>query len=165
MPLTINLRLLEDEPHQFAGELPPEELGCGDLDELIHTPEPLEYDLEAQLLEQELLVQGSLRLALHCECARCLKPFVQPLELEGWAAALPLEGEERVPVEGDLVDLTPWVREDILLTFPQHPLCDPGCRGLPGAAPGGTGKTKDAQQVMEASSAWAELNKLKFEKE
>ncbi len=35
-----------------------------------------------------------------------------------------------VPIKNDCVDLTPWVREDILLGFPQHPLCRPDCGGL-----------------------------------
>jgi uncharacterized metal-binding protein YceD (DUF177 family) len=43
---------------------------------------------------------------------------------------LPLEGEDKVPVDNDCVDLTPFVREDILLEFPQHPLCKPDCGGI-----------------------------------
>ena len=44
-----------------------------------------------------------------------------------WTLHLPLEGEDKVTVENDCVDLTPFVREDILLEFPQHPLCKPDC--------------------------------------
>ena len=60
----------------------------------------------------------------------------------------------------DLVDLTPFVREDILLEFPQHPLCDRECRGLPKNEPG-KAKASSGAGPTEAS-AWAELNKLKF---
>jgi uncharacterized metal-binding protein YceD (DUF177 family) len=52
------------------------------------------------------------------------------------------------------------VREDILLEFPQHPLCKPDCGGL---------KKKKAVQPVKSGgnnetkpSAWAELNKLKL---
>jgi len=38
---------------------------------------------------------------------------------------LPLEGEEKTPVDNDCVDLTPFAREDMLLEFPQHPVCEP----------------------------------------
>ena len=68
---------------------------------------------------------------LACQCVRCLTSFRLPLELNGWTCHLPLQGEDRVKVLNDCVDLTPYVREDILLEIPQHPLCDPECRGLP----------------------------------
>jgi uncharacterized metal-binding protein YceD (DUF177 family) len=56
--------------------------------------------------------------------------------------------------------LTPWVREDILLEFPQHPLCKRDCSGLrTGSA--GTAKTSSGPPE-EGSPAWKELNKLKF---
>jgi uncharacterized protein len=87
--------------------------------------------LEVQKLEDGLLVQGRLHLNLDCECVRCLKPFQYRLELDGWACHLPLQGEDCVAAVNDCVDLTPYVREDILLEFPRHPLCDPECRGLP----------------------------------
>jgi uncharacterized metal-binding protein YceD (DUF177 family) len=69
-----------------------------------------------------------------------------------------LEGEDKVSVENDCVDLTPFIREDILLDFPQHPLCKPECAGLKtkSQAP----KVKDAEK--EASAVWAELDKLKL---
>src|SRR6184192_4185872 len=58
------------------------------------------------------------------------------LEIKDWACHLPLQGEEAAPIVNDCVDLTPYVREDILLSFPQHPLCDRDCRGLPAAQQG-----------------------------
>ena len=42
---------------------------------------------------------------------------------------MPLEGEEKANVINDLVDLTPYLREDIVLAFPQHPLCRPNAAG------------------------------------
>jgi uncharacterized metal-binding protein YceD (DUF177 family) len=73
--------------------------------------------------------------------------------------ALPLEGPEKAAMKDDLVDLTPYLREDILLEFPQHPLCEADCAGLPNRPK--PNKTKGASQT-EGSSAWSELNKLKF---
>ena len=76
---------------------------------------------------------------------------------------LAVDGEEKVIINNDLIDLTPYIREDILLGFPQRPLCNTECEGLPGNKVGkpkkasGPGKT-----VKDASSAWSELNKLKF---
>ena len=79
------------------------------------------------------------------------------LKLAGWAVHLPLEGEDKVSVENDCVDLTPFVREDILLDFPQHPLCKPDCAGLKKKPPA---KAEAAEKP--ASDVWAELDKLKL---
>jgi uncharacterized protein len=161
MPITVNLRHLEARNKRLQGELPVSELDLDTRDELIQPRRPLEYDLEVQKLDEGLLVQGKLRLVLDCECARCLKPVEHPIELDPWTAHLPLAGEEQVPVVNDVVDLTPTIREDILLEFPQHPLCDPECVGLPNSL---TSKKKKAGsgRAEGGSSAWSELNKLKF---
>jgi uncharacterized protein len=160
--LLINLRHLEKNNVHLEGELPASELDMEGVDELIRVEEPLQYNLEAEKVDNSILVRGNLALNLHCECVRCLKPFVYTLELTGWACHLPLEGEEQVPISNDCVDLTPYLREDILLEFPQHPLCKSDCSGLPKKAIGKTKKTGATGQAKKTSSAWAELNKLKF---
>jgi uncharacterized protein len=129
---------------------------------LIRAEGPLQYDLEAQQIETSLLIKGRLRLRLQCECARCLKPFEYPIELKEWTRHLPLEGEERAPVANDCVDLTPFLREDILLEFPQHPLCKPDCGGLPKTHRGKAKKVDDLKPGPQESTAWAELDKLKL---
>ena len=159
MPLKFNIRHLEQKNLSLKGELPVSELGIEQLDEVIHAHQPLFYDLEVQKLDNAVLVQGSLRLNLECECVRCLKPFRQQLTLDDWASHLPLEGEDKAEVVNDTVDLTPYIREDIVLSLPQQPLCEPECKGLQtpskGMALGGSKK-------QSPSSAWSELNKLKL---
>ncbi len=160
MPLILNLRLLQKEPLELSGELPAADLDLVREDEAIRLNHPLEYDLTATDLEDAVLVQGELRLPLDCECVRCLKRFTQEVEVFEFAVHLPLSGEDAVPVADDCVDLTPFLREDILLTLPQHPLCKPDCRGLSQFAAGGaSGQTS---QTNAGASAWAALNKLKL---
>src|SRR5437762_12923165 len=129
MALLVNLRHVEAHNVQLEGQMPVEELDIDTRDEIIQLAEPLEYTLEVQKLDDSLLAQGSLRLVLDCKCVRCLKPVPYPLEIKDWACHLPLQGEEAAPIVNDCVDLTPYVREDILLSFPQHPLCEPECGG------------------------------------
>ena len=162
MPLVVNLRHLEADNVTLEGELPVKELEIDPRDEVIQALEPLRHDLEVQKLEGGLLVQGRLQLRLQCECVRCLKRFPYELELKDWTCHVPLEGEEKVAVVNDCVDLTPLVREDILLEFPQHPLCDRDCAGIPDAAKGQPTKQRGTGQPAAGSSAWAELNKLKL---
>lgn len=162
MPLSINLRHLEAHNVHLKGELAVSELDLDTGDELIRPEAPLHYELEVQQMEQSLLIQGRLRLTLKCECARCLKPFEHRIELPEWTRHLPMEGEERTPVANDCVDLTPFVREDILLEFPQHPLCNAECRGLPNPSSGKATKPQKPDQAENGSTTWSELNKLKF---
>jgi uncharacterized protein len=162
MPLTLNLRHLETQDLHLTGELAAEELDIETGDEVLQTALPLTYDIVVQQLEESILAQGSLKLPLQCQCVRCLKPFQSFLELPSWALHLPLTGEDAVTVINDCVDLTPYVREDILLELPRHPLCDPECRGLPATLTGKPKKAESARQVESSSSAWAELNKLKL---
>jgi uncharacterized protein len=162
MPVNVNLRHLEAHNVELAGQLPVEELDIEIRDEVIRLGEPLRYDLEVQQLEDGLLVRGRLNLKLDCECVRCLKPFQHELRLDEWTCHLPLQGEDAVKIMNDCVDLTPYLREDILLEFPQHPVCDAGCGGLPDRVTGKAKKTSSAGKPGEDSSAWSELNKLKF---
>ena len=162
MSLQINLRHLEEHSLHLEGELSVSELDITMRDDVIQLTQPLEYKLEVQKLEDGLLVQGSLRLPLECRCVRCLKSFELPLEIDPWTIHLPLQGDEAVPVVNDCVDLTPAVREDILLEFPQHPLCERDCGGLRNAP---ADKSKPSSSIglpEQGSPAWSELNKLKF---
>ena len=162
MPLLLNLRHLDAHSLRLQGDLPVEELDIDTCDETIRLKQPLRYELEAQKLPEGLLVQGRLRLPLECQCVRCLKPFRYPLELADWTVHLPFKGEDAVTISNDCVDLTPHIREDILLEFPQHPLCEAECRGLPKTDWGRAKNTGGAGQPETGSPAWNELNKLKL---
>src|SRR5882672_8534459 len=106
MPLLVNLRQLEKHDGVLKGEILPAELEIDVPDEMVQANEPLYYQLQAQLLDECLLVRGQLTITLDCQCVRCLKPFKFKLDLADFAVHLPLEGDEAIPVSGDCVDLT-----------------------------------------------------------
>ena len=162
MPLLLSLRDVAEKSLSLKGELPVADLDVDSLDEVIHARQPLKYNLVAEILDEAVLVQGTLTLKLDCECVRCLKAFRHTLKLEGWACHLPLEGEDKVEVINDSVDLTPYLREDIVLAFPQHPLCKPDCGGLAGTLKK-KGKSSGVAPPSSAS-AWAALDQLKLKK-
>lgn len=161
MPVRVNLHHLERHEAVLTGELPLAELDIETLDPLVRLEKPLRYDVVVEKLEQQLLVRGELELVIRCQCVRCLKSFEHFLRLADWVCYVPLTGEDAVAVEADCVDLTPFVREDILLAFPQHPLCAPEC---PGLAPADLKKarTRSGESPLASPSAWAELDKLKL---
>jgi uncharacterized metal-binding protein YceD (DUF177 family) len=151
MSLKVNLRHLEAHDLHLQGELPAADLDFGLADEMVRAEKPIQYDLQIEEIVNGILAQGRLKLTLDCQCVRCLKSFQETIELPHWTLHLPLEGDEKVAVDNDCVDLTPFLREDMLLEFPQHPLCKPDCAGL---------SKKQRKQAESGPSAWNELDKL-----
>jgi uncharacterized protein len=161
MALIINLRHLDGQDLHLEGEIPAEELDLGEIDELMRPASGLKYDIEVERHERGLLLQGRLSLSLECECARCLGPFRHELTLPDWCTLLAWEGEEAVRVRNDCVDLTPYLREDMVLALPQRPLCKAECGGLQVQSADDPGLTRETR-AEEASPAWAMLNNLKL---
>lgn len=147
--------------------MPPEFLELESRDPQMHLTHPLRFDLQVEQVGAGLLVRGSLAMDLDCECVRCLAPFQFPLRIDPWTCHVPLEGDDSAPAEGDLVDLTPYVREDTVLAFPQHPLCGSKCNGLPGLMKNGEGTKSVApgsgsKPGSNPGSVWDQLDKLKL---
>ena len=162
MPLLVNIRHLEDHSLDLKGKLPAAELDIDNRDEMIHVTRPLQYDLVVEKLPGSILAQGTLRITLDCCCVRCLESFEYKLELNGPVCHLELEGEDKITLVNDCADLTPHLREDILLEFPRHPMCKPTCRGLPRKPAAKAKNAGAAGQTGEILPAWSELNKLKL---
>ncbi len=162
MPVTVNLRLLdeEDESLQMEGDLPVEDYGTDLVDVLMQFAEPLHYALTVDKQPEGILVQGTVSAKLACQCARCLKRFTLPIEIDDFAALVPLTGEGALTREGDFGDLTPFLREDIYLRLPANPLCKPECRGMARKA-----STRDSRLEVttgESPTPWAALDQLKL---
>ncbi|MGV3774223.1 MAG: YceD family protein [Verrucomicrobiales bacterium] len=161
MPVKVNLRHLEEQGKELTGEMPPEELEILIPDEMAQAKEPIRYELEVERQNMNLLVQGKVELNLDCECVRCLKPFKESIVFDPYEIIVPLEGEEAAPIDNDLVDLTPYLREDILLAFPAHPVCKDECEKLPNSS-NSLMQPGESPQDRATKSAWDELDKLKF---
>jgi uncharacterized metal-binding protein YceD (DUF177 family) len=131
MSLRVKMKDLEMQGVELSGILPVKELDINGLDKVIHPNHDLKYEFAIQKIEKKLLLNGSLSIDVDCECVRCLKSFVYHIELNQWSLTLNLEGEEKVKIENDTVDLTPYLREDIVLSLPLHPVCEPECAGMP----------------------------------
>lgn len=158
----VNLNELETAAAELRGELSLEELDIETNDDCVKVAGAAEYQLRVELVTGSILVRGQLRVPLACLCVRCLKSVNRDLAIPDWHCLVPLSGEDAAVVEDRCVDLTPWVREDIVLSLPQHPLCDSECRGLPLPEPisscGSSGGPTSTSEV----SPWEQLNKLKF---
>jgi uncharacterized protein len=90
---------------------------------------------------QELFFQGHIEGAVVGHCARCLEEYTFDLGKDFFVVLTP-KAELPSDVElsdddldlsfyaGDQVDLSPLVREQIILALPTRPLCRDDCRGL-----------------------------------
>lgn len=160
MPVLLNLTQLASGVLTFEGSLPAADLDWGGPDDLVALGGPLFYHFTVRKQGDALLLQGTLAVELACQCARCLKSFRRRLELSPWSVELALTGEDALPVIGEVVDLTPCLREDMVLSLPQHPLCEPECGGLPSPPRSGGGQSGATSAGGE--SAWSALDRLKF---
>ena len=93
----------------------------------------LELDLRLEGVIEGVLVSGVVRAEAAGECARCLQPISQPMEVdfqELYEYPDNVNDEDSLRLEGDLLDLEPVVRDAVVLSLPLAPLCDEDCRGL-----------------------------------
>jgi uncharacterized protein len=90
---------------------------------------------------REILFHGELKALVDGCCGRCLKRYALPVEkkfdLILTPEPLPTKGKELSSDELGLsyyaskeIDLSPLIREQVLLALPMRPLCSEDCRGL-----------------------------------
>ncbi|MGH3920605.1 MAG: YceD family protein [Pseudonocardiaceae bacterium] len=98
----------------------------------------LALDVRLESVVEGVLVSGTASAPLAGQCARCLDPIVDRLEVdltELFAYPDTTTDESTDPDEvsrvvDDLVDLESVVRDAVLLALPQAPLCHDDCPGL-----------------------------------
>jgi uncharacterized protein len=107
--------------------------------DVVGVPEGSAVELDARLesVQDGVLVTATVRAPLAGECARCLDPLDQVVDVDVQelfvydTSELDAVDDEEVPVlEGDLLDLEPAVRDAVVLTLPVAPLCREDCPGL-----------------------------------
>jgi uncharacterized metal-binding protein YceD (DUF177 family) len=113
---------------------------------------PLYYNMDLGLAEGSLWANGSLNQPVELNCVACLEPFVHEVNVPAFALHTELSGPETV-------DLSPFMREDILLNLPAHPRCDREGGRICKAKP-----TPSKATSLEAKpkADWSALDKLKL---
>ena len=128
----------EDCPIQ---ELASEEIRCAG---------PLHYDIDLGVADGGLWANGSLSQPMELRCVSCLENFAYKLQVPAFAVHTELHGPETV-------DLTPLIREELLLKLPAHPHCDRDgdlfCKFK---------QIEITKQEANRKSDWSELDKLKL---
>ena len=141
-PLVLDTRELGRRPgsqrkKSFSAEAPAE-LGI----EILGVPEgsKVDIDLRLEAVMEGVLVTGTAQVELVGECARCLEPIEDTLQVDlqelfvyddSAPAARGDDLDDEVSrLEGDLIDLEPLLRDAVVLALPFQPLCRDDCPGL-----------------------------------
>lgn len=133
--LQVDLRELVRGPVDTMGELAPDDPLFAGLEIALARPVRIAGRLQATG-EDRYYWSGTLQTTIESACRRCLKSLVLPVTANVGAL---FSGEadadddpDAYPLPGDavLVDVTPAVREELMLAAPRYALCRPDCRGL-----------------------------------
>ena len=110
---------------------------------------PFRYKIDVGVGEGSLWATGSISQPVELRCVSCLENFVYEVKVPAFAVHTELRGPE-------VVDLTPFVREDLLLNMPAHPHCDrDGGRICKAPVP-------NTPPEVKRKPDWSKLDKLKL---
>jgi uncharacterized protein len=104
----------------------------------------VEVDLRLEAVMEGVLVTGTASAFLEGECARCLEPIRDAIQVDlqelfvyddpDHDSRRPARGDDEDDdvsrLEGDLIDLEPLLRDAVVLALPYQPLCRDDCPGL-----------------------------------
>jgi uncharacterized protein len=134
---------LEGEEKCAIPELETEGIRCAGL---------LHYNIDVGVSGGALWANGSLSQPMELRCVSCLERFAYEIRVPTFTVHRELHGPETI-------DLTPFIREDILLNLPPHPHCDRDGGRVCAAKP-----LAVAAQDARRESDWSALDKLKLER-
>jgi uncharacterized metal-binding protein YceD (DUF177 family) len=148
--MKIHLKQIPPEGLHLEGD---EECPIPELEtEEIRCAGPLHYSIDLGVTSGALWASGSLSQAVELRCVACLEKFVHEIQVPAFAIHTELPGPETI-------DLTPFMREDLLLNLPAHPHCD---------RDGGRFCTprqiETSEQDTKRKLDWSALDKLKLKR-
>lgn len=140
--------------------------------EVLRVPEgsPVDLDLRLEAVMEGVLVTGSASAELAGECARCLEPIADEIDVRFQELFVyddqdySSEEDDGVSMlEGDLLDLEPLLRDAVVLALPFQPLCEDDCPGL--CPECGARLAEDPGHTHEAAidPRWGKLQQLQHD--
>lgn len=133
--LRVDLRELARGPVETRGELTQDDPALEGTDIAFKGPVAVGGRLQS-IGEGRFYWQGTARTVVKGECRRCLTPVTTPLSLEIGALFTQdregLDDPDSYPVAPDAteIDVTPAIREELVLAAPRYVSCREDCKGL-----------------------------------
>jgi len=115
---------------------------------------PMKYSIDLGMAEGALWANGVLDQPVELTCVGCLEKFVHEIKVPAFALHTELQGPETV-------DLSPFMREDILLNLPAHPRCEREAGRVCQATTTRKAETAPQERAEKLEHDWGELDKLK----
>lgn len=151
--MKIHLKQIPADGLRLSGE---EDCPIADLEaDGVRCAGPLHYDLEVGVSAGALWASGSLAQPVEMNCVACLEKFAYQIKVPAFALHHELHGPE-------VIDLTPFIREDLLLNLPAHPHCDRDGGRVCKAATALHTMARQSDEKREHD--WEALDKLKLKK-
>ncbi|MBI3326822.1 MAG: DUF177 domain-containing protein [Nitrospinae bacterium] len=140
-PLIIGLSEIFDEGITRRFVVTGAALGIAD--RAFELTQPIDLDCQLSKVNREVVIHGTMRVALRLICSRCVEEFTGsfrvPLDAVYFPAQDTSSGREKALEEGEsdafsyaghVIDLTEMVRDKVFLSVPLQPLCTVRCEGL-----------------------------------
>lgn len=158
MSLTIETGRLRQKPERICGE---ESAAFLEIDpgDQIRPEGHVVYDLTVQRVSDKLIVRGTLEISFRCRCARCGDNFSKNILVSDFCRNFTLTSKN------DLINLTPEMREDILLSLPMVLVCSDTCRGLCALCSVNLNRENCKCSPRSKPDAWRMLEGLRFSRE
>ena len=130
---------------------------------------PIALDLRLETVIEGVLVTGTAVVSVEGECVRCLTAISSELEVDVQELFVypnsDASEDEVSRLEGDLLDLEPLIRDEVVLELPFQPLCRDDCAGL--CATCGANRNDDPGHTheLDIDPRWAALQAVEVERQ
>ncbi len=157
--MRIQVRDLGFERKKIEGEDPPSilELGRTREDRLVRDPGPIAYDLSVYLASGKMMVEGRVWTTACFRCVRCMEFFRMDVSEPSFVCVAD------VPEDNEFADLTPQIREAMLLHFPAHPVCRDSCLGLCPRCGRSRERSACDCRAEDEDDTWSGLDRLRLD--
>lgn len=170
--MIIDLIILGSSPYEFDFRLAPDEIDLEGEDAKLKRAARVKGKAVKHIAQTD--VEGVISAELELECTRCLQTIDRNFEIPFKAAFVPPENYTQAKeaelnaedldvsiIEGNEIDLTELVREQILLNLPVQVFCKEDCKGLCEKCGANRNLINCKCSEKEIDPRWAALKNLK----
>ena len=133
-------------------------------DKRLNDETEIEIALQLESINGGIIVQGTVTGQSQLLCGRCLRniEFANVASIDELYQRVP-DNPDAYPIEGESLDLQPMVREMVLLSLPDTPLCKADCPGLCPQCGADLQSAPCDCQAQRFDERWAILDQLREE--
>lgn len=170
--MIVDLFTFGKSPYEFDVLIPKEEIELESDEAKLKTDTKIKGKISKRITQVD--VDGEISATVETECSRCLQPIEKQFEIpfgvsfvtpENYTEEKEAEINEKdlqVSIfEGDKIDLSEIVREQILLNLPTQVFCQDDCKGLCLKCGANRNLTECNCEENETDPRWSALRNLK----